>query len=57
MSRGKIEYAGSAADFAHNRTEIEHLYFGGVVDHDHLDPAFVGDIIGGPRSRPIAMMV
>jgi ABC-type branched-subunit amino acid transport system ATPase component/ABC-type branched-subunit amino acid transport system permease subunit len=31
MSRGKIEYAGSAADFAHNRTEIEHLYLGGVL--------------------------
>jgi branched-chain amino acid transport system ATP-binding protein len=31
MARGKIEYAGSAADFADNRAEIEQLYLGGVM--------------------------
>jgi len=31
MSRGKIEYSGSAADFARDRAEIEQLYLGGVM--------------------------
>jgi ABC-type branched-subunit amino acid transport system ATPase component/branched-subunit amino acid ABC-type transport system permease component len=31
MSRGKIEYTGTAAEFARDRTEIEHLYLGGVL--------------------------